>query len=92
MFIQGDLQVVFDALYLVGAIDPVLKMDWNEVTEEMTRNPRAVNFALQEINSCRGNKDKLVKKLNSFEPKVRNYIALEVAREFCEFHDRKQLQ
>lgn len=92
MFIQGDLQVVFDALYLVGAIDPVLKMDWNQVTEEMAKNPRAVNFALQEINSCRGNRDLLVKKLHGFDSKVRNYIALEVAREFCEFHDRKDLQ
>lgn len=91
MFIQGDLQVVFDALYTVGAIDPVLKLDWNEVTQDMVRNPQIMSEAFQCINGCRGNIDLLVQKLCTMDPKSVNYIAMEVAREFCEFQDRKEL-
>lgn len=91
MFIQGDLQTVFDALYTVGAIDPVLKLDWNAVTKEMMENPQLMSEAFQMINSCRGDKDLLVQKLHMMDPKSVNYIAMEVAREFCEFQDRKDL-
>ncbi|MNT48961.1 hypothetical protein D3C72_1857780 [compost metagenome] len=91
MFLQGDLQLVFDALYTIGAIDPVLKLDWNEVTKEMMANPQIISDAFQTINGCRGNKDLLVQKLHMMDPRSVNYIAMEVAREFCEFQDRKDL-
>jgi hypothetical protein len=91
MFLQGDLQQVFDALYTIGAIDPVLKLDWNEVTKEMMANPQILSDAFQTINGCRGNKDLLVQKLHMMDPRSVNYIAMEVAREFCEFQDRKDL-
>lgn len=91
MFLQGDLQIVFDALYTVGAIDPVLKLDWNEVTKEMMANPRILSDAFQSINGCRGNKDLLVQQLHLMDQRSVNYIAMEVAREFCEFQDRKEL-
>lgn len=91
MFLQGDLQIVFDALYTVGAIDPVLKLDWNNVTKEMMANPRVLSDAFQTINGCRGNKDLLVQQLHLMDQRSVNYIAMEVAREFCEFQDRKEL-
>lgn len=91
MFLQGDLQTVFDALYTVGAIDPVLKLDWNEVTKEMMSNPQILSDAFQTINSCRGNKELLVQRLHLMDTRSVNYIAMEVAREFCEFQDRKEL-
>ncbi len=91
MFLQGDLQTVFDALYTVGAIDPVLKLDWNEVTKEMMSNPQILSDAFQTINSCKGNKDLLVQRLHLMDTRSVNYIAMEVAREFCEFQDRKEL-
>lgn len=91
MFLQGDLQTVFDALYTVGAIDPVLKLDWNEVTKEMMSQPGIMSEAFQMINSCRGDKDLLIQKLHMMDPRSVNYIAMEVAREFCEFQDRKEL-
>ncbi|MNJ92546.1 hypothetical protein D3C87_102190 [compost metagenome] len=91
MFIQGDLQIVFDALYSVGAIDPVLKLDWNDVTKEMMANPQILSDAFQTVNGCRGNKDLLVQKLHMMDQRSVNYIAMEVAREFCEFQDRKEL-
>ena len=91
MFLQGDLQIVFDALYSVGAIDPVLKMDWSSITKDMVANPSSLSEAFQLINACRGNKDLLIQKLHVMDKKSVNYIAMEVAREFCEFQDRKQL-
>ena len=91
MFLQGDLQIVFDALYSVGAIDPVLKLDWSVVTKEMMSQPAIMSDAFQTINSCRGNKDLLVQKLHMMDQRSVNYIAMEVAREFCEFQDRKEL-
>lgn len=91
MFIQGDLQAVFDALYRVGAIDPVLGMDWDKINSEMMQSPHLVNRVCASINACAGNTDLLVQTLNSLEPKLLNFVALEVAREFCEFQDRKEL-
>jgi hypothetical protein len=91
MFIQGDLQAVFDALYTVGAIDPVLGMDWEKINSEMSQNPQLVYTACKSINDCAGDQKKLVQTLNSFEQKILHFVALEVAREFSEFQDRKEL-
>jgi hypothetical protein len=91
MFIQGDLQAVFDALYTVGAIDPVLGMDWEKINSEMTKSPHLVSDACTSINACAGNSNMLIQTLKSFEPKLLNFVALEVAREFCEFQERKEL-
>lgn len=92
MFLQGDLQAMFDALYVVGAIDPVLKMDWEKITNEMTKEQHLLDKAFQDLNQCSGNRSQLIKKLSLMDSKVVNYVALEVAREFCEFQDRKSLQ
>jgi hypothetical protein len=91
MFIQGDLQAVFDALYSIGAIDPVLSMDWEKIHNEMNKHPHLVRTACNSINACQGNQTLLVQTLNSFDPKLLNFVALEVAREFSEFQDRKEL-
>lgn len=91
MFLQGDLQAVFDALYTVGAIDPVLKMDWEKMTLEMEKNPELVHQACMVINECRGDAAELVKRLGLMDQKAVQFVALEVAREFCEFQDRKDL-
>lgn len=91
MFIQGDLQAVFDALYSVGAIDPVLGMDWEKINSEMNNSPQLVSRACASINACGGNKILLVETLKKLEPRLLNFVALEVAREFCEFQDRKEL-
>ena len=91
MFIQGDLQALFDALYEVGAIDPVLKMDWSEVTEEMIQNQNIVFDAFKSINACEGDRELLVQKLKFLDGKSLSYVAMEVAREFAEFQERKEL-
>lgn len=91
MFLQGNLQLVFDALYQVGAIDPVLKLDWEQVTKEMETHPDQVLQACQTINKCKGNMEALVNELCIMDVRSVHFIALEVAREFCEFQDRKEL-
>ncbi len=90
-FLQGDLQALFDALYEVGAIDPVLKSDWSEITNEMSRHPNMLKDAFRAINACRGDRESLVQKLKFMDGKSLSYLAMEVAREFAEFQDRKEL-
>lgn len=91
MFLQGDLQAVFDALYAIGAIDPVLKLDWESVNREMEDAPQLVREACRRINSCAGDQNRLEEQLRQMDPKSIQYVALEVAREFCEFQERKEL-
>lgn len=91
MFIQGDLQAVFDALYTIGAIDPVLQMDWEAINEEMSNNPKHVDSVCQSVNACRGDKSLLIHTLKNLDEKSLHFVALEVAREFSEFQDRKEL-
>lgn len=91
MFLQGNLQAVFDALHTIGAIDPVLKMDWNELTEEMKLQPEKVETILSLINSCSGQQADLIQRLSLLDEKSVYFLAMEVAREFSEFQDRKEL-
>lgn len=91
MFIQGDLQALFDALYEVGAIDPVLKMDWSKITEEMARHQNRLTDAFRSINACEGDRELMVQKLKFLDEKSLSFLAMEVAREFAEFQDRKEL-
>jgi hypothetical protein len=91
MFIQGDLQAVFDALYSVGAIDPVLGADWEIINREMSAQPQLVTKVCRSVNACAGNRTLLIKTLMGMDKKSLEFVALEVAREFSEFQDRKQL-
>jgi len=91
MFIQGDLQALFDALYEIGAIDPVLKLDWSQVTNEMARNQNILKDMYRLINACGSDRELLIQKLKFMDEKTVSYLAMEVAREFAEFQDRKEL-
>lgn len=91
MFLQGHLQAVFDALYSVGAIDPVLRADWSAMTREMEENPQVLGQAVAQINRCDGRHEELVRELQGMDPKSVHFLALEVAREFCEFQERGTL-
>ncbi len=91
MFIQGDLQAVFDALYTIGAIDPVLSMDWEAINNEMSQNPKHVNRVCASVNACQGDKSLLIHTLKNLDEKSLHFVALEVAREYSEFQDRKEL-
>jgi hypothetical protein len=91
MYLQGNLQQVFDALFTIGAIDPILKMDWQIVSNEMANEPQRLHSACQSMNECLGDIAQMVEILRSMDEKSINFLALEVAREFCEFQDRETL-
>ncbi len=91
MFIQGDLQAVFDALYEIGAIDPVLKLDWQDVTDEMIQTQYDLSKVYKSVNSCHGNREAIIQQLKFMDEKAVTFLAMEVAREFAEFQDRKAI-
>ncbi len=91
MYIQGDLQAIFDALYTVGAIDPVLKQDWEALVHEMGTQRDSVNQAFSTVNACHGNRHELIHHFQRMDQKTLYYIAMEVAREFSEFYERQTL-
>ncbi len=92
MFIQGDLQAVFDALYSVGAIDPVLKMDWEIIMNEAVRHSTMMDRAIADLNDCAGDRSKLAAHLRCLDSRVVNYIVVEVAREFADFALRSDFE
>ena len=91
MFIQGDLQALFDALYEIGAIDPVLKMDWSQVTNEMSHNQSILQSLFKLVSACAGDRELLIQKLKVMDEKSISYVAMEVARGYAEIQDRKEL-
>lgn len=91
MFLQGNLQIVFDALYNLGVIDPVLKMDWSKALEELKSNPRRLRRVVIVANQFQEDPERLKEKLEAFDQKTLSYLAMEVARELASFHTRKTL-
>lgn len=89
-FLQGNLQELFDALYSIGAIEPVLKMDWQQIQKEAHRDYRKIEAVMKHVNA-KGREQNLVAALGGLDSVSLNFLAMEVAREFAEFQDRKQL-
>ena len=91
MYLQGNLQNVFDALYHLGVIDPVLEMDWNQAMENIGTHEETLRSAIAIANHFQGDVDGLMQELKTFDEKTLGYLAMEVAREFADFHARKEL-
>lgn len=91
MLLQGNLQAVFDVLYSLGVIDPVLDMDWTEEMKEIGTYHKELSKAVKVVNRFQKQPDQLMNHLGQFENKVLNFLAMEVAREFADFHAREQL-
>lgn len=91
MLIQGKLQTVFDALYEVGAIDPVLKQDWKSLYSEVEKNPRQFMQLMDVVNSKQGNLPDMVQTFKSMDTHSLQLIAMEVAREYAEFHSKTHI-
>lgn len=92
MYLQGNLQNVFDALYHLGVIDPVLEMDWTEAMEQMHRRWDDFSTIVSVANQYQDRPDLLMNELQKFTPDVLGYLAMEVAKEFADFHSREELQ
>jgi hypothetical protein len=91
MYLQGNLQLVFDALYEMGVIEPVLKMDWQGALKEMNKDPNPLFEALTVANEHQDDAEGLITQLEGFDEKILSYLAMEVAREFADFHSRSEV-
>lgn len=91
MYLQGNLQAVFDALYHMGVIDPVLEMDWNKALDEMGQYADEFYQVLDVANSCQDDVQELMSHLKKFDQQTLSYLAMEVAREYADYHSRETL-
>lgn len=89
MLLQGDLQKVFDALYHLGVIDPVLEMDWTQEFEAIEKDPYQLAEIVGVVNSSMGNYEDLMSKLQSYNEKDLGHLAIVVAKELVGFHTNK---
>ncbi|MCB0341847.1 MAG: cytochrome [Pseudobdellovibrionaceae bacterium] len=90
MYLQGNLQAVFDALYHMGVIDPVLDMDWSQVMDELPYHYEQFSQVVAVANRNLS-VDELVRELNQFDEMSLSYLAIEVAKELADFHSRETL-
>lgn len=91
MFLQGNLQLVFDALYGMGVIEPVLEMDWSEPISNMHQNFEKLVEILDVVNDHQAGVEGLMFELQKFSHESLEYLAMEVARELADFHSRETL-
>lgn len=91
MYLQGNLQAVFDALYHMGVIDPVLEMDWSKALEEMSSHSDEFFQVLSIANTCQDDVQELMSNLKKFDQQTLSYLAMEVAREYADYHSRETL-
>ena len=91
MYLQGNLQLMFDALYNMGVIDPVLDLDWTKELEEITYHMDDFAQVIGIVNSKQHSVDEMVEELEKFDQKTLGYLAMEVAKEFADFHSREDI-
>lgn len=89
--LQGDLQAVFDALYELGVIEPVLKMDWNPKLVEIEEGSPRLAHAVRVANKCGQDRGTLKNELGKLDRNALEVLAMEVAREYAGFHTRQEL-
>ena len=74
-----------------GVIDPVLEMDWTEAMDQFTTHSTHFSEAIAVANMYQSDLEALMKNLEKFDEKTLGYLAMEVAREFADFHSREDL-
>ncbi len=89
MFIQGNLQKVFDALFAMGVINPVLSMDWAPADKAKKQSSRKMAEVIHTVNETQGEVPELIQNLRKFDQESLQFLAMEVARELVDFEDRK---
>jgi hypothetical protein len=92
MHLQGDLQLVFDALYQMGIIEPLLKKDWTDSFHNIPKQDERFQKIIRTVNESRGNVREMITKLSDFDPETLEYLAMEVAREFADYSTRESVQ
>ena len=91
MYLQGNLQQIFDALYHMGVIDPVLEMDWGSALDKMDEYADEFFHVLNVVNESQEDMESLISSLKKFDQQTLSYLAMEVAREYADYHSRESL-
>jgi hypothetical protein len=91
LHIQGDLQLVFDALYELGVIEPVLELDWRTRLIEIEEGSPALTKAVNTVNECGPDRTLLMEELRRLDRQSLEVLAMEVAREYADFQTRDEL-
>lgn len=89
--LQGDLQSVFDTLYEMGVIEPVLSKDWKSDLVEISGGSPKLMRAIRIVNSCGPDRGMLRNELSKLDRHSLEILAMEVAREYAGFHLRQSL-
>lgn len=89
--LEGNLQNIFDALFYLGVIDDVLDMDWDKAMDAYPNNDTSLVSVLEIANHYQYDLHILIKELQQFDEKTLGFLAMEVAREYADFHSRKGL-
>lgn len=91
MKLNGNLQTYYDALDELGVIDPLLKTDWSQLNS--LRDLRFSDFEklIDRINQLDSSKDKIKKELICYDSQMIQFFAMEVAKEYAEFHKEKKM-
>ena len=91
MYLQGNLQIVFDALYGLGVIEPVLKKDWKRESKDLPVYKDKLTEAVTTANRYQQSSEYLAGQLRFFDQKTLEFLAMEVAKEFADFHSRDRV-
>jgi hypothetical protein len=76
----------------MGVIDPVLEMDWGKALDEMNEYEDEFFQVLNVANEYQDDMQTLMVNLKKFDQQTLSYLAMEVAREYAEYHSRENLQ
>ncbi len=90
--LQGNLQLVFDALYQMGVIEPLLNTDWSERFNSIPKHDKNFQAAVQTVNESPGSVREMITRLSDFDQQTLEYLAMEVAREFADYSTRRSVQ
>lgn len=91
LHLQGDLQSVFDTLFELGVIEPVLSKDWKNDLQEISAGSSRLTRAIGVVNSCGRDRGLLRIELAKLDRQSLEILAMEVAREYAGFHLRQSL-
>lgn len=92
MLLQGNLQNIFDALYNLGMIEPVLQRDWSEILAKAAGDIVQIEHMFDTVQTHQADVGRLENELRRYDDQSLSFLAMEVARELAQYHTRPSLQ
>lgn len=93
MYLQGNLDLLFNVLDSMNCIDEVLHLDWQSFLHKAKPHQGECNKAVEIVNQCDSDPVRLEKALSKFPSMVLKYLAIEVGLEMlqCEKYKSEQV-